>query len=177
MRAFWSGIRAEPWPMPPESVRGLKSRSAVQMSEGARASYSENSCAILSPEYMIVSLRMGYHFTTVEAMCTEEPGKNFIRMQYKQGGPALDRRIRRIRLISEILTRLGFENSSQGDFLDSSISYVGRPLLLERLGVLGRLIIMTKQLDMALQSDDIADWYRDDFLKRLQLVRTGKDET
>jgi len=36
--------------------------------------------------------------------------------------------------------------------------------------VLGRLTILTKQLDMALQNDDLADWYTRYFKKKLGLI-------
>ncbi|MCK4461428.1 MAG: hypothetical protein KAW46_06465, partial [candidate division Zixibacteria bacterium] len=39
-----------------------------------------------------------------------------------------------------------------------------------KLTRLGRLTIMTKQLDMALSTDQVASWYLNDFLKRLDLV-------
>jgi pyruvate,water dikinase len=174
MRAFWAGVKEQPWPMAHRAT-GEKSHSAMQVTGGFRTTYSENSCAILSREYMIVSLRMGYHFTTVEAMCTQEPSKNFIRMQYKHGGPSLDRRIRRLKLITDILSSLGFENASKGDFLDSGMTYVGDRVLMRRLRLLGRLIVMTKQLDMALATDEVAEWYTIDFMKKLGLVKGQED--
>ena len=118
---------------------------------------------------MMLSMRMGYHYTTFEAVCTEEVSKNFIRMQYKEGGASLDRRIRRIRLITEILTRIGFENYSHQDFLNTIIAYQDQPSIEEKLRLMGRLTMMTKQLDMALSSDDITDWYIRDIARKLGL--------
>ena len=40
---------------------------------------------------------------------------------------------------------------------------------MEKLELLGRITLMTKQLDMALSNDAIADWYLNDFMKRLGL--------
>ena len=45
--------------------------------------------------------------------------------------------------------------------------------LTEVLGLLGRLNIMTKQLDMALASDKIAAWYEGDLARRLG-IRVGE---
>ena len=118
---------------------------------------------------MVVSLRMGYHFTTVEALASPELSKNFITMQYKLGGASLDRRMRRLRLITNILSTLGFRNLSQGDALDSRVTYLEQDAVLERLRLLGRLMIMTKQLDMALGTDEITEWYTQDFMKKLGL--------
>jgi len=112
---------------------------------------------------------MGYHFMTIEALCTSEPGKNYIRLQYKEGRASLDRRIRRINIIRSILKRMGFENSSREDFLLSTIAYQDCSAIIEKLGLLGRITLMTKQLDMALSNDAIAEWYLNDFLKKLGL--------
>jgi pyruvate,water dikinase len=97
-------------------------------------------------------------------------------MQYKQGGATLDRRMRRLRLITKILTTLGFHNLSVGDALDSRITYLEQDAVLERLRLLGRLMIMTKQLDMALSNDEITEWYTQDFMKKLGLASSVDGE-
>lgn len=168
MQAFWSGIKREGWPSrpPPADFKGL----IAVMGKADHVEYSQNSFAILSKEYMILSLGMGYHFTSIEAMSTPEASKNYIRIQFKAGGASLERRLRRIRLIMEILTRMGFENSSRGDFLDAMLSYQGPQAISEKLHLLGRLTMLTKQLDMALSSDAVAQWYTEDILKKLGLA-------
>ena len=135
--------------------------------------FSEKSFAILSDEYMILSLRMGYHFSTIEAMVTEQENKNYIRLEFKDGGATIERRIRRIRLLTEILAKAGFENYSKGDFLDSRLSYQDAESTKNALFLLGRLTVLTKQLDMALSNDAIAKWYTNDFLKKLGMPVEG----
>jgi len=173
MQAFWSGIKREGWPSrpPPADFKGL----IAVMGKADHVEYSQNSFAILSREYMILSLGMGYHFTSVEAMATAEASKNYIRIQFKAGGASLDRRLRRIRLIMEILTRMGFENSSRGDFLDAMLSYQGPQAIAEKLHLLGRMTMMTKQLDMALSNDAVAQWYIEDILKKLGLTQVEEE--
>jgi pyruvate,water dikinase len=173
MRAFWSGMTQEGWPAPRKDLNGLASATGPEERGEARRGFSEDSYAVLGREYMVVSLRMGYHFTTVEALSSPEPSKNFITMQYKQGGASLDRRMRRLRLITTILSTLGFGNLSQGDSLDSRITYLEQESVLERLRLLGRLMIMTKQLDMALSTDEITEWYTEDFMKKLGLLSSS----
>jgi pyruvate,water dikinase len=175
MKAFWSGMKQEGWPSkpPPGNVGGFMSVLKTRITDGDRQEFSESSFAILSQEYMILSLRMGYHFSTVESMCTSEPSKNYIRMQHKGGGASLERRIRRIRVITDLLARMGFEPASQGDFLDAAVSYLDSRAIAEKLRMLGRITLITKQLDMALSSDALAQWYTQDFLKKLGL---GEDE-
>ncbi|MBI4677167.1 MAG: hypothetical protein HY748_06255 [Elusimicrobia bacterium] len=175
MKAFWAGVRKEGWPKPPAaSAKGLMSVIGAHQVMGGRPEFLEKSYALLGREYMLLSLRMGYHFTTVEALCAAEMSKNYIRMQYKQGGASLGGRMRRIRLIETLLGRLGFESLSRGDFLDTRISYQSREDIASRLHALGRLAIMTKQLDMALGNDRILEWYVRDFSAKLGLDRAGE---
>jgi pyruvate,water dikinase len=146
------------------------------MTQANREEFSEISFAILAEDYMILSLRMGYHFTTVESLCTPESGKNYVRMQYKEGGASPERRARRIQLLMNVLSRQGYEHHSKGDFLDSRIAYQDAELMYRRLFDLGRLTILTKQLDMALSNDAIRDWYAKDIMAKLG-IDPGGDKT
>jgi pyruvate,water dikinase len=143
---------------------------STHLSSTQQDTFSESSFAILSREYMVLSLRMGYHFTTIEALCTPESSKNYIRVQHKGGGASLDRRARRVSLIMGLLGRLGFEHRGKGDFLDSAVSYLDVRASLETLTLVGRVTMLTKQLDMALSNDTIARWYQQDFAKKLGLA-------
>ncbi len=175
MRCFWNGVKKEGWPKtPPADFKRMVSVMTSDMTNKRSTKYSQNSYAILSKDYMIASLRMGYHFTTIEALISDEPSNNYIRMQYKEGGAALDRRIRRIKLIMNLLTKLGFEHHSQGDFLDSVFSYSSRDDICKKLYLLGRITMMTRQLDMALSNDKVAEWYYKEFEKKLGLVSSDE---
>jgi pyruvate,water dikinase len=174
MKAFWEGIREHGWPRtPPTDLKGFMTVMANDMTRGAAPEFSENSYAILSREYMLLSLRMGYHFSSIEALCTEFESKNYIRVQYKAGGAPLDRRSRRIQILVALLNQMGFESFSQGDFLDAAITYQSCPALLSRLRQLGRISMMAKQLDMALSNDAIAQWYAEDLMKKLNWKEPG----
>jgi len=170
MRAFWAGIKEEGWPLLRADVKGRALELGGDRVPERKSEFTEDSYAIVSREYMIVSLRMGYHFSTIEAMCSDEPNKNFVGLQYKEGGAAMDRRLRRLRLITRILGAMGFDNLSKGDFLDSRVAYLNSEEALQKLRLIGRLTMMTKQLDMALSNDSITDWYVGDFMRRLGLV-------
>ncbi len=171
MRAFWDGVKTEGWVShaPSPSVGGLMSVLATHLSTRQPDEFSECSFAIVSREYMVLSLRMGYHFTTIEALCTADAGKNYVRVQHKGGGASLDRRVRRVTLIKDLLSRLGFEHAGTGDFLNSVASYLDAARGLDVLRRLGRITMLTKQLDIALSNDTIARWYTDDIAKKLDL--------
>jgi len=173
MKAFWDGVIQEGWPQPPPvNTKGFISVVAKTEAKQQKGEFGKNfgkkSFAVLSKEFMILSLKMGYHFITYEAMCSDVISKNYIKMQFKEGGAAVDRRIRRIRLITKVLNHFGFDNSTKSDFLDTSVSYESKESILEKLRMLGRLTMLTKQLDMAMSNDSIADWYTEDILKKLK---------
>lgn len=168
MEAFWSGLLEEGWPRPvrPQTVSSFPS---VLGRRGRQSGYSQNSFAVLSREYMILHLRMGYHFTTIEAFCAQNESKNYVRFQHKQGGASLARRIRRVKVISDLLDRLGFHRESKSDFMQAQLTHLPQDRVIHVLRLLGRITIMTKQLDMALSTDAIAEWYIEDFARRLGL--------
>jgi len=168
--AFWQGMTHQGWPSGP-SPEGTGFQSVLATHDGGRTTegYAIKSFAVLARSYMMLSLHLGYHFTTIEAMSAEEPSKNYIRLQYKDGGASLQRRVRRIRLVASLLGRMGFENASEADFLDASLSYEEAAEIQRKLVLLGRIVLMTKQLDMALSNDRITEWYTRDFAKRLGL--------
>jgi pyruvate,water dikinase len=169
MKVFWKGVLKEGWPSQ-RAAANVKGMVAMMLTTAGHANmpeFREQSFAIVGGEYLLCNLRMGYHLSRIEAMCTNEPGKNFIRMQFKGGGTTRERRIRRVKLITDILAPLGFENSSRGDFLDAKLSYDSQQGILDKLYILGRLTILTKQLDMALTNDKISQWYAQDFMKKL----------
>jgi pyruvate, water dikinase len=171
LAAFWKGILEEGWPAlrAGADVKGFAALVASTAAGADTAEFREDSFAIVGREYLLASVRMGYHFSTIEAIASPEPTKNYVRMQFKGGGTLPDRRLRRVRLITRVLEALGFEPQNRADFLDARASYEPAAAILEKLRVLGRLTIMTKQLDIALANDAVAAWYANDFMKKLGL--------
>jgi len=71
--------------------------------------------------------------------------------------------------VMNLLSRMGFEHASRGDFLDTSFSYADEAAITDTLRLLGRITMLTKQLDMALANDTVAEWYAKDFARKLGL--------
>jgi pyruvate,water dikinase len=172
LAAFWSGIAKEGWPTQRArpDVRGFAAIIASTAAGADNAEFREDSFAIVGREYLLASLRMGYHFSTIEAIVTEDVNKNHVRLQFKGGGALPDRRLRRVWLITRILGLLGFESNNRGDFLDARAAYEPAAAIQEKLHALGRLAILTKQLDIALSTDELAHWYAGDFIRKLGLA-------
>jgi len=123
------------------------------------------SFAIVSEHYMNFSIRLGYHFSMVEAFAGETLNDNYVRFFFKGGGAATDRRLRRVRLICELLEMMDFRVKITDDVINAVLLKFKRPEIEKRLEVMGRMTVFTKQLDMAMYNDDITDWYRDEFVR------------
>jgi pyruvate,water dikinase len=175
LAAFWSGILKEGWPSQRvgADVKGFAALLASTAAGADNAEFREDSFAIVGREYLLASLRMGYHFSTIEAIASADVGKNHVRIQFKGGGTLPDRRLRRVWLLTRVLELIGFESLNRGDFLDARAAYEPAEAIRHKLHVLGRLTIMTKQLDMALSNDALAEWYASDFIQKLGLADTA----
>lgn len=171
MRAFWNGLIEQGWPpdRPHESIKGPISAVGKPVSAPRAKDFAENSFALLSDDHMIISLYMGYHVAMLDATCSPRRPSSYVRLQLSQGGAPLDRRIRRVRLITRVLDRAGFDSVARDDVLDAIVVHRSAEVIADKLHMLGRLMIMIKQLDMALSSEDLVDWYADDLIRRLGL--------
>lgn len=170
MLAIWEGMTAVPWDGPPAidtkgflSVMMESSMNRGLYSSG-RSSYGKKNCIIISKNFCNFSCRLGYHFSVTQAFLSERPRENYIKFGFKGGAADLDRKLRRMKLIEEILTRFDFLVEISEDFMGAHIEGRGRESLTARLKMLGHLIIHTRQLDMVMANADRANFYRDKLL-------------
>jgi pyruvate,water dikinase len=167
-QAFLGGMMSLPWPKArPLDVKGFISVIGVTATTPqAEDQLRKVSFALISKEYMNFSLCLGYHASTIEALVGENLDDNYIRFHYQGGAASLDRRLRRLQLIGGILTRLGFTATMEGDLLDGMAVGDSGPALLEKLAILGRLEVYTKQMDMVMADDDLMHGYIEDFFEK-----------
>jgi len=126
--------------------------------------------ALAAGDYANITLRLGYHFSVVDAVVSDRPEHNFIYFRFAGGFADGDRRARRAALLLTVLERLGFRASRQGDLV------VGKRKLLETgealsvLRFLGALAAYTRQLDVELASEDDVARFARQFLELCGLV-------
>ena len=77
----------------------------------------------------------------------------------------IDRRLRRVRLIKDILKAMGFRITIKEDVMNALLTKYKQPSIEEKLMILGKLTAYTKQLDMAMFNDAVTDMYVDQFIK------------
>jgi pyruvate,water dikinase len=168
MNAFLKGMMSMKWPGPkPENVKGFAAVVAKIASEPSlyRDRGWGKSFALISKEYMNFNVRLGYHISTVEAYAGNNMDLNYIRFHFKGGGASIERRLRRTLLIKEILEKLDFEVDRIGDMLNARMTRYKNSAVEEKLNILGRLTVYTKQLDMIMFSDAFVDCYLQEFMR------------
>lgn len=147
------GLRSqEPRPI---EWKGLFSVLSEQMLTNPLASerFGERSYAIVSDKYMNFSSRVGYHYGVLDTYCGQTLSKNYITFSF-QGGAADDlRRNRRARAIARVLKDLGFSVEVRGDRVTARLQKRDRAALEEKLDMLGRLLVFTRQMDMLMHSE------------------------
>jgi len=119
--------------------------------------------AIISKDYLNLSLRLGYHFNMVDCYLSDNRNDNYIYFRFLGGVTEITRRSRRAKLISFILEKSDFTVESKGDLVIARTKKMGRQEMEESLRIIGRLIGFTRQLDVLLRTDDSIEKYVDLF--------------
>ncbi|MDR1855740.1 MAG: pyruvate, phosphate dikinase [Desulfovibrio sp.] len=152
----------------PVNMRGFmsvmgKSLAGVNMECGAR--FGDRSYAIVSDRYLNFSSRIGYHYAIVDTWCGDSLSKNYIRFEFAGGAAGDERRSRRARCIALILAELGFAVEVLGDRMRGRFQKYHRSAICPRLDQIGRLLIMTRQMDMLMVDDAAVKIFADKFLR------------
>ncbi|MDP1654181.1 MAG: PEP/pyruvate-binding domain-containing protein [Rhodocyclaceae bacterium] len=123
-----------------------------------------DSYVLLSRDYMNFSAKFGYHYATIDALCSNEANHNYIAMQFSGGAGNYFGRSLRVRFLGTVLERLGFQVTLQGDLIEASFSRHGQESTEDRLDQLGRLLASCRLLDMTLSNEDAVNTLADAFM-------------
>ncbi|MCL5023771.1 MAG: PEP-utilizing enzyme [Nitrospirae bacterium] len=126
--------------------------------------YTDYNLAVVSREYVNLSLRFGYHFSMLDCYCSENARNNHIYFRFVGGATDIVKRSRRISLIAAVLREYGFNLKTKGDLIVARLANLGQDRMEEVLDRLGRLIAYTRQLDAVLHDDSAVDRYTKAFL-------------
>lgn len=151
----------------PVNMRGFLSVMGQSMIGGNRQGgerFGDRSYAIVSDRYLNFSSRVGYHYAILDTWCGDTVNKNYIRFEFAGGAAGDVQRSRRARCIGLILAELGFSINVLHDRVRARFQKYPKLELCSRLDQLGRLLIMTRQMDMLMVSEAAVQAFAVNFL-------------
>lgn len=124
--------------------------------------------AVVSKEYLNLNLRLGYHFTLVDAYIGDTPNDNYLSFRFHGGVTDFIRRSRRARFIAAVLEQLDFRVEVHGDLVVGRLKKNSKARMCSKTKILGGLIGYTRQLDVSMRSDEQITRSLEDFMQRIQ---------
>ena len=153
--ALWQGLTHPSVEWGDRSHFDWKSFDEIALAGGSVSKNSSEfaSFAVLGSNYVNLNMRFGYHFTLVDAMCDSDAAKNYCQLRFAGGGGDFSGRSLRIDFVETILKESGFQVTPKGDLLDARLQHMAAAELLQKLQLVGRLLGVTKLMDMRLKDE------------------------
>ncbi len=166
MKAVWKGLTDPGIKWSEFEHFAWEDYDNIMLSGGviSRASPSLASFAIVSEDYLNLSIRFGYHFVIVDALCRRDFHGNYIMFRFNGGGGDISGRLLRARFLKEVLEQNGFKVETRGDLIDARIQEQPRGSICEKLIWVGRLLGATRLMDMYLKNPEDVSKYVSEFL-------------
>ncbi|MFV0436454.1 MAG: PEP/pyruvate-binding domain-containing protein [Desulfopila sp.] len=123
---------------------------------------------VVLEHYMNINMRLGYHFTIIDAYISETINDNSIYFRFLGGVTEFIRRSRRAAFIGKVLQNYDFRVEIHGDLVIGRLKKLSAPRMIARLRMLGGLVAYTRQLDARMHTDDAIDYHVQCFIEGMQ---------
>jgi len=179
LRAILDGMSAsgmwETRPVPVDLGSFMSSVTRTFSADQSHPSTMGRNLAVVSKEYLNLHLRLGYHFTVVDAYLGGSINDNVIFFRFMGGVTDFSRRSRRALLVAEILEKFDFLAEIKGDMVTGRVKKHPTRAMLDKMFMLGALIGYTRQLDAMLDSDQAGQRHVNEFLQRFAALRETRE--
>jgi pyruvate,water dikinase len=163
MQALWAGLEApDVWNTDPVAAdfKGLvSSLTRTQATALSGDILTGLNVAVLSENYLNLTLRLGYHFTVVDASLWPAAQNNSIFFRFIGGAADITRRSRRAALLGSILEEFCFKVEKKGDLVIARAINCTEEQIRAFLYVIGRLIGFLRQLDILMTDESTVNHY------------------
>lgn len=180
MLALWQGMTAIPWEGPPPiDSKGfmsilLEATSNPGLDPSVASPYGVRNYFMISRNFCSLQSRFGFHFSTLEALVDERTSQNYVSFQFKGGAADRTRRILRARFVAELLESFDFRCEVREDAAFARLEGRSQEVMVDRLRILGYLIIHTRQLDMVMGNAGSVQHYRSKMFQEIETVRRAE---
>jgi len=148
------------------SGRNFMALMSGSMGPGGAAPLQTKSYALVSAEYLNLSVKFGYHYSNLDALCSDEPDANIITLQFAGGAGSSSGKALRIEFLSNVLDRLGYEVEISGDMLQATLRGLDCPAMEDVLDQTGRLLGCSRLLDLAIPNQTEVQTLTEMFFKQ-----------
>jgi pyruvate,water dikinase len=154
---LWEGL-ADPavnWKGPQYGIRAKDLFSAMLRTpmHAAAQPADSRSYALVSPEYLNMSLSMGYHYIVLDCYLSDDAFNNHISLSFKGGAAEARKRSLRVTFVAEVLKYLDFNVITSNDFLKARLKAESAREFGKKLNTIGHLLGVTRLLDLAMDDE------------------------
>jgi pyruvate,water dikinase len=143
----------------------VEGKDPLTAPEASVMKYTGKNVAVISREYMNLSLRFGSHFNMIDSYCSDNVKDNHIYFRFVGGAADLSGRSRRAELLADILKECDMEVNKKGEIIIARAGNIPRSEAEVILNTIGRMIMFTRRLDLLMDDDRTLEYYFNTFRK------------